>query len=127
MTKEIKKSPADDKNLSFWLDVGTRIVGKIGITGFAVVSIVSFIYQFASLEQKQAIIDTWLLFKGGPIYPAVLINLTLFLLLIVQQLHYTKNGKLLSNRIDELALEKSNLQKRLLGNKELPTSQKKPK
>lgn len=127
MTKPIKKTPDDNKNLPVWMDAATRIVGKIGLTGFIVISIVSFIFQFATIEQKQSIIDTWLLFKGGPIYPAVLVNLTLFLLLFVQQLHYIKNSKLLINRIDELALEKSNLQKRLLGNNELPTSRKKLK
>ena len=113
--------PTNQGGMPWWMDVGTRIVGKVGLTGFAVIYISGFIVTFASIEQKQQLIDTWLLFKGEVNYPAVLINISILILLFIQRYHYKKEGKLQRDRIEELAKEKTLFQNKLL-NTELSSS-----
>jgi hypothetical protein len=109
------KKNSEPSNSYTWINFGTKIVERIGITGFIVVFIASFIMLFATIEQKQELINTWLLFKGDISYPAIIINFVLGILLFIQQVHYSKKNKLFEDRISELAAEKTDLQNKLLG------------
>lgn len=99
------------------------IFKAVGMHGFFVVVFTTFIFAFASLEQKRAIIDTYILFKPGEYnyYPVIFVTILLilmFIVIIIYQSQMLKMRKRENNRIGE---EKSKLQEKEL-NKKLKSS-----
>jgi hypothetical protein len=92
------------------------VMSRVGIVGFAVLSIVIYIFWFVPQEKKNEITDTWLLFKTSCSF-SVGINISLLILFIIQQYFYGRQVKAKTERIDELSIERNKLQELLIGGK----------
>ncbi len=92
----------------FWL----RVLMKHGIPGFLVVSIFVLILTSASIEQKQQLIDTYILFKpiGGDCGVYMKIVVILFVIIIYEAIFLRRRFLLMKARIDEIAEERTKLQ-----------------
>lgn len=95
---------------------------RVGMMGFIVISIVSYIFWFVPQEQKNEITNTWILFKCKECqYPYIGFCGLLSIVLIGNFIFTQKALKLKDERIKEITKEKSELQSKLL-NKKLNSS-----
>jgi len=100
----------------------SKVFNDIGFTGFCVIFMTIMILFFSDKAQKKEIIDTWILFKSNNnMTYAIIIIFALVILLIIQQAYYRGQFKLMKDRIDAMAEEKSKLQS-LLANRNLSSS-----
>lgn len=99
------------------------VLNKVGLIGFIVTAITTFVFAFASEKQKEAIIDTWILFNRptGNIYGfnfhATIVIALLSATIILQRRHYKSIIISQGQRIELLANEKSKKQSKAIGRK----------
>lgn len=96
--------------LSLTLRILAKIFNSVGLPGFSVIVLTAILFTFSSKDQKSEIIDTWFLFKTNNINCVLIIIFALVFLLIIQQVYYRGQIKLIKERIDDMAKEKSLLQ-----------------
>lgn len=100
----------------------SKVFNDVGFTGFSVIFMTILVLFFSDKNQKREIIDTWILFKSpNNMTFAIIIIFSLVILLIVQQVYYRGQMRLLKERNDYLATEKSTLHRKLTG-KQLSSS-----
>ena len=123
---ETQTTKANNNNsvTKVFIELG-KVMSRVGITGFIVLFSAVLIIFWATPAQKKELVDVWFLFKGEKVFSNIAI-FALVLLFVIQQYHYVQNEKLLKKRIDELANEKTLLQKLLL-DKKLSSTRKKGK
>lgn len=126
--KQTRKSPPKNTGHSTppWffraMEHMALIQGRVGLVGFIVIILTIILFTFPSADQKQEIVDMWVLFKNEGHLVCVLLGIAGLFLLAAQQLHYMKVSNMNEVRLKEMANEKKALQEKLLGNKELGTS-----
>lgn len=121
--KEKKKDPSKiDNHTLLTFRILSKLFNDIGFTGFCVIIMTILVLFFSDKTQKREIIDTWILFKSdNNMTYAIIIIFALVILLIIQQVYYRGQFKLMKDRIDAMADEKSKLQS-LLGGGNLSSS-----
>lgn len=122
MTKPIKKQSAESKNWIVYVFKGLgSVMNQVGTLGFIVIAIVVFIFFQSTPDLNKEIIRAWILFEGEDNKQCIIVILSLFILLIIQQYHYVKIINMKNERIDEISAEKNSLQEKLI-NKKLSSS-----
>jgi hypothetical protein len=108
-------------------NVLTTIVETFGWTGAALAFFAWFIVRYATDEQKQAIIDKYVLGKDiGHVWPLILISAIFVAVAFAQHHWYKRSLGRLRAEVDREGSEKSKLQEKLLGRK-LQHAQAKPR
>lgn len=116
MAKKNRKENIIDRTERVFLVVTNgffTLLAKLGIPGIAIF----LIAYFASKEQKEKIIDKWVLFEGG--YTGATFGIACFsvcLIVILSQAYYfRKEKKLMLKELSRKEVEIEKLQKLLLG------------
>lgn len=124
MAKKERKKDPDEINSRTLLTfrILSKLFNDVGFTGFCVIIMTILVLFFSDKTQKREIIDTWILFKSNNnMTYAIIIIFALVILLIIQQVYYRGQFKLMKDRIDAMAEEKSKLQS-FLANRNLSSS-----
>lgn len=75
-----------------------------------------FTVWYARPDQKQAIIDVYILGKGlSPVWPFLVVSGVFLCVSFAQRLRYNRKVKAMQDRMDDIAKQKSALQERLTG------------
>ena len=113
--KKGNKDP--DAGVAFWVAIGRvvqALVESIGLPGTFPVLVYFFVVQYASVEQKRAIIDMYVLWRGPhDILPFVLYSVAVVFLMFAQRYYYTKKINDCRSEVDRIGKEKSALQEKL--------------
>lgn len=92
-------------------NIATTVVETFGWAGALFISSFSFVIAYATTEQKQRIIDLYVLGEGISKLWAVLILSGLFVITaIAQHRSYTKKLKVVTDELERVGKEKSELQ-----------------
>lgn len=124
--EENKENKGDLKiNVESIIRLCTTVIKEVGFLGFILIFAVLLVIIWATENQKQAIIDKYILIKDvekNP-FPFILIVLALIVIIILQGIYYRAIIKREKREIIRLSGEKKRLQKDELG-KGLTTSGK---
>lgn len=94
------------------------LVDKFGWPGVCFILCYVFVVKYASLEQKQALIDTYLLGKGiDQWYPIGVVVAVACLLLLAQDVWWRRKDRIKQREIDRLSQWKSDHQEQNIGAK----------
>lgn len=107
--KRSRSKNSSNKNRSYnWFQFFADITSRIGPFMTIVLLIYFFVTRNATLEQKQELIDKWLLIKSdnGEFY-SILIILFLILVLIAQSIFYRDRIKIKEDEIKRLSEHKT--------------------
>lgn len=98
----------------FW----ANILSKYGISGVMVLFVVILILGFASNDQKQQIIDTYILFKPPEGDCTVYFKVVLLLIIgiIIEAIFWHRTVNLKKERIEDLTRDKTDLYDKLFEN-----------
>jgi flagellar biosynthesis protein FlhB len=113
------------KNFSIASLVG-KVMDRVGIVGSICFVGSLFVFFYASIEQKQEIIDKWLLFKSSNCCPINTFVIIVFLIILFffQRYHYDKIVRMNKLENERVSSERSKLQEIVLKSG-LSTSRKK--
>lgn len=99
-------------------DLITKVIETFGWSGAVLLAVFLFIVWYATPEQKQAIIDLYVLGKGiGEMWPLVIISSVFGLTIFAQHRWYKKKLQSLQDEVDRIGREKGELQEKLLRKK----------
>jgi len=117
--KQSKKNLPNSGGFSEVLLLCTDIVSRVGIPGFLVIAIVSFTIFFSSKDQKEQLIDRWLLLNNNSNLQTLTICVIVFSIIIYGILYYTfkRIRKLDREEIDRLSEYKTKYQELELNQK----------
>ena len=106
-----------DAGAAFWLTTGRAIqvlVESIGLPGTFLVLGYFFVDKYASIEQKRAIIDMYVLWREPhSILPLGIYSVAVVSLMFAQRHYYANKINALQNEVDRIGKEKSVLQEKL--------------
>ena|ERR1035438_10874105 len=112
-----KANRNSDAGAAFWIAGGRALqalIESIGLPGTSLVLGYEFVVKYASDEQKRAIIDTYVLWRGPhSVATFVLYSVSMVFLMFAQKHYYTKKINALQNEVDRIGEEKSALQEKL--------------
>lgn len=123
-----QKRRSDSKNnrIAEFYKLASMVMSKVGIIGFIVISIVTYIFFFVPQTLKNEITNTWLLFKCSECNNIYIILLVILgILVVIQNYFYRTAIKIKDGRISEITREKSALQEKLLNKKLNSTNEEK--
>lgn len=92
------------------------VVDKFGWAGSFLIAIMLFIFAYATREQKERMIETYVLGNSPQrVAPLVILSLTFLLVLFAQAKWYNRTKKRLEDRIVESEKEKLELRNKIKG------------
>lgn len=119
-----------DAAAAFWFSAGhvfQALVETVGLAGTFLFLAFSFVVQYASEEQKRAIIEMYVLWRGpSRTLPLLLYSIAVVMLIFAQRHYYEKLLRDCRSEVDRIGREKSALQEKL-GPSPMHHSQGKPK
>jgi len=110
-----KKSKKDESTDMNHLKTISLLIEKFGISTVIVAFLITYIFLFASADQKQELIDVWLLFKSENSNIVSAIWFIIFgLIIVTHNRFYVGKIKLYKARLEDAVTEKTRLQEELL-------------
>lgn len=111
-----KNSPKDASGWLAWAKIVEAVLDRFGWPGFIVAYGIYFVQQNATLEQKRALIDLYLLGHGIDIYyPLILLMCLWALAFFAQRTYYRKKLAVMENELKRLGQWKSDHQEKQIG------------
>ena len=92
------------------------LLNKFGWPGTTVIFVFWFVVKYATSEQKQEIIDAFVLGKNFPnLYVPIVIGVLSFAIITAQQFYYNRRTKEMQKEIDRLSNWKTQQQEKSIG------------